>query len=417
VDERRRDTVVAGEPELGFRRLAAANRFRARRLGDRRFLFFDRQRWQQFGQLEGLLDLRGRALRPVLHASGKSVGCDHRLRKLACAAVTLLLRLAQRLVHDPIERPRAVRVDAVRWRRRVVHDPHQDPGDVRRFECDLVREHLVQDCAERENVRALIDVGAAHCLLRRHVERRADSRADRGQLGAHVDLQLDRAEVEHTHVVSLGCATEKDVVRLEIAVNDAERVGVLERQGNLAHDPHDACRSQHLSVTQNLAELLALQILHREEVGAIGRVAEFQHFDDVGMLQLERAFELTLEALDRDSIARDVRVQNLDRDPRLGLGMAPLEHPAHGSIGHAGHRDVAPELLAQPGVGVRRILILDRDRAVLPAEEHGIRVGPITTGTASRHDPPCYRTPTSRATSRRVTSALASRRRPDRERA
>src|SRR5918999_5055814 len=94
----------------------------------------------------------------------------------------------------------------------------------------LAREKEVEDSAKSEDIRALIDGGAPpRQLLGRHVAWRphdctchgvlADRlSAVRGRCLDHLTAQLRHAPIEHEHLTE---RTEHDVLRLEIAVDDA----------------------------------------------------------------------------------------------------------------------------------------------------------------------------------------------------
>ena len=93
------------------------------------------------------------------------------------------------------------------------------PGERR-----LADEHLVQHAAEAVDVAPGVDVLAAERLLRAHVVRRADGHAGLGQLLAAGLAHRPRdAEVGDQRVA----AEQQDVLRLDVAVDDAALVGVL----------------------------------------------------------------------------------------------------------------------------------------------------------------------------------------------
>jgi hypothetical protein len=103
----------------------------------------------------------------------------------------------------------------------------------------LAAEELVEDAAERVDVGAVVDgAGLAVPLLGRHVDGRADrvagARADEGLLVE----DLGHAEVEHLHrePPAARLRNQKQVVGLEVAVDDARAVGVTERIGHGADE-------------------------------------------------------------------------------------------------------------------------------------------------------------------------------------
>jgi len=85
----------------------------------------------------------------------------------------------------------------------------------------------VEDQSKAEQVRPAVDLLAAN-LLRRHVLHRARDPRDAGPRGAGVRLALSKgrhAEIEEFHAAG----RDHDVLRLQIAMNDALAVRVRER--------------------------------------------------------------------------------------------------------------------------------------------------------------------------------------------
>jgi len=113
-------------------------------------------------------------------------------------------------------------------------------ADIFTLEYTLAGEHFVQDATERPYIGALVGI-AAPCLFRRHVGRRSEnhsrlSRSDR-QCGriAHIARRtclerLGETEIEHLY---LTLARERNIARLEIAVNDSFLVRGLQCVGDL----------------------------------------------------------------------------------------------------------------------------------------------------------------------------------------
>ncbi len=107
----------------------------------------------------------------------------------------------------------------------------------------LPDEERVGDLAERVEIRLLADRALALHLLGRHVERRPE-RARRLRLrGARDDLR--DPEVEHLHArrAVVPCRQEQ-VLRLEIAVDDALIVRAVERERHLPEQDHDLLRGE-----------------------------------------------------------------------------------------------------------------------------------------------------------------------------
>ena len=97
------------------------------------------------------------------------------------------------------------------------------------------RQQLVQRRAERVDVGAVVDQDAlAGRLLGAHVAQRAEQVAGLRQAG--VGVELGQAEVGDPDVAA---AVDQQVGRLDVAVDDAELVGVLQRLGRLRRQPGD----------------------------------------------------------------------------------------------------------------------------------------------------------------------------------
>ena len=79
-------------------------------------------------------------------------------------------------------------------------------------------------------------------------------------------------------------AAEENVLRLDVPVNHAVAVGVLERVGGLARDPERVVDRELPLAPEPVAQRLALDERHREPEPAAG-LARIQHGEDVGMLQ------------------------------------------------------------------------------------------------------------------------------------
>jgi hypothetical protein len=142
-------------------------------------------------------------------------------------SVAGLLREGAR--HDGFELGRGVRPQAPQRRRRDVLMLAEELALTLALERRPSGEHLEEDAAERVDIGAVIDLAGAAALLGRHVRRRSDHQAAVRLLRRRlVPEQLGDAEVEHDGALAalhLLVADEHDVIGLEIAVDDAARVG------------------------------------------------------------------------------------------------------------------------------------------------------------------------------------------------
>jgi hypothetical protein len=226
---------------------------------------------------------------------------DHR----AAVQVTLLGLLGQRTGQQRLQRRRDPRLrahHAGQGGRRRAHVLAHQLDRVLGLERALAGEHLEEDRAHRVEVGAAVD-RLAQRLLGRHVRRRAEHHAARGQLhvaegvGGVAD-ELDHAEVEQLDVLvllpGLAAQGQHDVLRLEIAVDQAARVGVAERLDDLAGQDERAAHAQR-ALAERVAQRATAHQLHDHEHPALV-LAEVEHLDDVGVIEQVRRHRLALEA-------------------------------------------------------------------------------------------------------------------------
>ena len=121
-------------------------------------------------------------------------------------------------------------------------------------------EQLVGDDTEREHVGARIDgTRLAGQLLPAHVRQRAEHLAGARHLRVLVAAgDLGDAEVEHLHLPGF---VDKHVARLEIAVDDAAQVRVVDGLADGDHQPK-ACGQGQLRLLGMVDEIVAAHILH-----------------------------------------------------------------------------------------------------------------------------------------------------------
>ncbi len=157
--------------------------------------------------------------------------------------------------------------------------------------------HLKEDHAQRKNVGALID-GKVLVLLGSGVTKRAHERAGSGEhlLGRHgssgVGALLGQAEIDNFDLVVTG---DEDVLRLEIAVDNAGGVSASEGIGDLQGVAHGLANGKAVGGDE-MAQRLAVDIFHDDEV-AVGLGKKIVDGDDVGVIQSGSRLRLALEAL------------------------------------------------------------------------------------------------------------------------
>ncbi len=181
-------------------------------------------------------------------------------------------------------------------------------------------EQLEEDDTDRVQVRRLAEC-AAPGLLRRHVrsgpDRRPMTRERRFQ------CLVRNAEVCHPDDT---VTTDKDVLRFDVAVNDAGGVDRGQASEDLARDLHGLCSGEATSRLQRVLQVLSRHILHGDKEGAlVGAVIVDIH--DVGMGDGRRDTGLSLEAGNKRGIRGVLRTENLERDdPPQGRVPTPVRH-------------------------------------------------------------------------------------------
>ena len=108
---------------------------------------------------------------------------------------------------------------------------------------------------------------------------------------------------------------EEDVLGLQVAVHDALRVGVLEREQGLAHDLGGLRGREPAVGVEEVAHGPAVHVLHHHVVDAVDG-APVVDGDDVRVVQRGGGARLAAEPVDEPRIARQRAVQDLDRRPR-----------------------------------------------------------------------------------------------------
>ncbi len=195
----------------------------------------------------------------------------------------------------------------------------------------LAREDLVHDRAERIDIGARIDREPAR-LLRRHVRRRADHRADRREIRVgHVLVdQLGDAEIEDLHQIRavLG-APDDDVVRFEIAVNDADRVRRRQAVADLRDHAERAAERDAARGPHEPPQAVPGEQLHDDEDRPVLQLDVVDDIDDVAVAdEVDRA-RLLEEARDRVATLRVVLAEELERDVASELGVLGAVDASH----------------------------------------------------------------------------------------
>ncbi len=165
-------------------------------------------------------------------------------------------------------------------------------------------------------------------------EHRAGLGCTPGRTGVLVD-ELGNAEIDHLDRVpetpSFGILCQEDVVRLQIAMNDAGLVRGLERSSHLRDDGGDLRQEQRPRLLDHLLERLALEVLHHDErIAGVGH-AIVVNLHRVTTVDASCRLAFVLETATRFGASSELWMKELDRD-RMAEGLVSPSpdrtHPA-----------------------------------------------------------------------------------------
>jgi hypothetical protein len=181
------------------------------------------------------------------------------------------------------------------------------------FEGCPSRDGLVEDARQRVDVRAAVDLLALD-LLRRDVGDRPDERLLAGQAAGTRGV-LGEAEVAQ---IRRAVAVDQDVRGLDVTMDEATGVRLVERLAYLGHEAHSRLGLKRAVALEQLAQVGPLDVAHRQVHPAVG-LAEIEDSDDVGMAQAGGDRRLAQKAPPEAIVVRQLVGKHLQRDP-----LAPL---------------------------------------------------------------------------------------------
>ena len=196
--------------------------------------------------------------------------------------------------------------------RRVLRDDLLlEPHRVIVVERQPARQHLVQQDAERPEVAASVE-GKPLQLLGRGV----------GECGPPVaaveEFVLVGGDAEVADVRG-AVAVEQDVRRLDVSVDDALAVGVVEGAGGLSDDPHRLLDARS-PLPQPLGEVGAVDQVRDDEVRRAFSLNVVDR-DDAGVPQPGDSPGFRQQEVDLVGVNQTARLQDLDRDVALEAGV------------------------------------------------------------------------------------------------
>lgn len=281
------------------------------------------------------------------------VACELRRGRVALRRI-----VRERLHHDALERFGVAPVELARARYGLRDRRHRGRG-VLAPEQAATERHLPQHHAQRPDVGPPIHGPRVADLLGGHVgELSLQLPRTRGIGGA-----LHGARDAEVHDLRDAAVEDEDVLRGHVAVNDvrgppvlrAQLVRVVQAARRVAHDARrdsriHAARPGH--PPREPFERLAVEVLHREVVGAVG-LPEVEHRADVGVIELRREARFVEEHFDEAPVLGDVRMNDLDRDPLREPGFGLELREVDG--GHPPRCDAIAQPIAAEGTQRGRI--------------------------------------------------------------
>jgi hypothetical protein len=186
--------------------------------------------------------------------------------------------------------------------------------------------------------------------------RRPEGRAGAGG-GLSVDgSQLGDAEVEDLDLVAaVAHVGQEEVLRLEIAVDDARVVGDGHAPTGLQRDVHGARHGQRSHATQQPRAILSRQEFHHQIGRAVSPAAEIDHGHEVGMLEAAGRHGLVLEPPQDLGAGRQLRQQELDRHATREPQVARLVNGAHAALSEQPHDLVPVHLGPEAAIPIVRL--------------------------------------------------------------
>ena len=233
----------------------------------------------------------------------------------------------------------------------------------------LPREHLVEHRRERVDVRPRRDLLLGRRLFRAHVVRRAEAHPGLGHPPAGRGGDGERDAEVHDHRASV---VQQQILRLDVAMDDAVAMRVVERIGDLAGDAHGFVDAELRLARELLADGLALDEGHDvvQEPVSLARVEERE---DVRVAQGGGGLDLDDEAFGAED-GGEFGFEDLDRDLAIVLQV----------LGEIDGRHAALAELAEDAVAVGE----GEDQCHRAEREVMVRA---VRGTPRRRDPACVR--------------------------
>ena len=253
-------------------------------------------------------------------------------QQVSHALIALVPILAQRLADDPLKLRGNIRVKSRQWRGLPVEDGRDDVAAGLARERRSPRDHLVEHHPQRPDVGPLVHLAATD-LLGRHVGHRSQHGARVGvrhragrvrRVARRRGHQFRKPEVQH---FDQAVGPAHHVLGLEIAVHDTGGMCCAHGRGDLDDDVEGLA---HREVPhQPMAQRLAIDVLHRDELLAVRPLTQRVDRADVRMIERRERARLAREAGAAPGVGGEVQRQDLDGDVATELGVVCAVDLAH----------------------------------------------------------------------------------------
>lgn len=176
-------------------------------------------------------------------------------------------------------------------------------------------EHLVRDRANSPDVGLWSRVARALQLLGRHVFRSAKHELRVGSSGVDLRANLRETEVEDLHGRrrTTSCL-KKDVLRLEVSMNDSNRMRLGHGRRHLKREANRVIDSQPRMLLENVREIVTFEELHHEVGDVIRRHSEVVHTGHVLAFDVRPGPGFTRESRQHGFVGHPRVAEEFDRD-------------------------------------------------------------------------------------------------------
>src|SRR5262249_45048909 len=138
-----------------------------------------------------------------------------------------------------------------------------------------------------------------------------------------------------------------DVLRLQVAMDNADTVGSFQRTADLDHGLDGFAWRKRLTLFDYGAQVTALNVLHGDELHTVG-FAEIVNTDNVAVRDLMGKDQLLLEAIDDRGVPGKIRTDDLQCNNAIHFAVARFVNRAHTAAAESFEDFVA---LSEDGTG------------------------------------------------------------------